>query len=66
MNNREITNELKKLKRVLCWIIFDRDAKSHNLSVPEEMKKEWEKDFWWVREYLGTFGEKPEAKESGK
>ena len=53
--------ELDEIKRVLSWIIFDRDLRNHNLPMPEEVRKKWEKDYWWVEEYLGDF-----CKESGK
>ena len=56
MNKADILIELENIKRVLAWMIMDRQIRSVNAPVPEETEREWKKEYLWIIDYLPDSG----------
>ena len=55
MDEFGILEELGKIKRVLWWIMLDRQIKSTNTAMSEKVRKDWEEGYSWIIDYLPRF-----------
>ena len=52
MDETGILVEIKDIKRVLRWLLLDRQIRAKDAPTPKETIGKWKKEYLWMIDYL--------------